>query len=119
MQRIIRFDDVRKKETKEQNPNWTKNSDHTYRIFIIGDSGAGETNSLFNLIRQQPDFNKVYLCDKDLYDSSSKVCFPNKKEDLNLSVFNIFTRTIESKTLTKYMSCKLKCKCDGRKCDSN
>ena len=29
------------------------------------------------------------------------------------------TRMIESKTLTKHISCDCKCKFDGRKCNSN
>ena len=33
--------------------------------------------------------------------------------------FNVITRINESKTLTKYISRKCKCKFDGRKCNSN
>ena len=51
-------------------------------------------------------------------DLSDKVCFPNKTEDLNLSVFNMITRINESKVLAKHLSCKSKCKFDGRKCSS-
>ena len=40
-----------------------------YRILIIGASGSGETNSLFNLINQQPDIDKFYLYAKDLYEA--------------------------------------------------
>ena len=50
MQKMINFDDVIKEETKEHNPNWPQISDHPYRILIIGGSGSGKTNSLFNLI---------------------------------------------------------------------
>ena len=35
-----------------------------------------------------------------------------KIEDLNLSVFNTITGINESKTLTKHISCKCKCKFD-------
>ena len=49
----------------------------------------------------------------------SKVCVPNKTEDLNLSVFNIITGIKELRTLTKHISCECKCKFDGRKCNSN
>ena len=38
--------------------NWLYISDHPYRILIIGNSGSGKTNILFNLINQQPDINK-------------------------------------------------------------
>ena len=54
-----------------------------------------------------------------LNDLSNKVYVPNKAEDLNLSVFNITTETNESKKLTKHMSCKCKCKDDGRSCKSD
>ena len=45
--------------------------------------------------------------------SFNKVCVPNKREDLNLTVFNMITGKNESKTLTKHISCKCKCKFDG------
>ena len=51
-----------------------------------------------------------------LEDLSNKVFVPNKTDDLNLSVFNIISGTNQSKILTKYISFKCKCKCDGRKC---
>ena len=47
---MINFDDVRKEKIKEHNPNWPNVYDHPYRILIIGGSGSGKANSLFNLI---------------------------------------------------------------------
>ena len=41
-----------------------------------------------------------------LNDLSSKVCVPDKTEDLNLNVFSMITGINESKTLTKHISCK-------------
>ena len=52
-------------------------------------------------------------------DLSNKVCVPNKTENLNLSVFNMITGINESKTLTKHISCKCKCRFDETKCKSN
>ena len=52
-----------------------------------------------------------------LNDVSNKVCVPNKTEDLNLDLFNTITTINESKT--KHISCKCKCKFDGKKCNSN
>ena len=52
-------------------------------------------------------------------DLSDKVCVPNKTEDLNPSVFSMITGKNESKKLTKHISCKCKCKFNGRKCDSD
>ena len=54
-----------------------------------------------------------------LNDLSSKLCFLNQTEDLNLSLFSIITRINELKTLLKHISCKCKCRFDGRKCHSN
>ena len=42
-----------------------------------------------------------------------------KQEDLNLSVFNMIAGINKLKTLRQYMSCKGKCKFDGRKCNSD
>ena len=52
-----------------------------------------------------------------LNDLSNKVCISNKTEDLNLIVINTITGINESKPLTKHISCKCKCKLDGRKCN--
>ena len=57
---MINFDDVTKENMKERNPNWPHIPDHPYRILIIGQSGSRKTNSIFNLISQQPDIDNVY-----------------------------------------------------------
>ena len=66
---MINFDDVAKESIKEHNPNLSQNSDHPYKISIIGGSGSGKTNSLFNLIIHQPDIDKIYLNAKDPYEA--------------------------------------------------
>ena len=43
-----------------------------------------------------------------------RICVPNKREDITVSVFNMITRMNPSKTLTKHISCKCKYKFDGR-----
>ena len=53
------FDNVLKENIKERDQNWSQIPDHPYRILIIGGSGSGKTNSLFNLINQQPDHYKA------------------------------------------------------------
>ena len=50
---------------------------------------------------------------------SNKVCVPNETKDLNLNVFNMVTGIKESRTLTKHISCKCKCKFNSKKCNSN
>ena len=52
-------------------------------------------------------------------DLSNKLCVLNKTEYLNLCLFNMITGMDESKTLTKHISYKCKCKFDGRKCNPN
>ena len=51
--------DISKENIKEHNPNWLQIPDHPYRILIIGGSGSGKTNTLFNLISRQSDIEKV------------------------------------------------------------
>ena len=62
---MINFVDATKENIKERNPNWPQIPDHPYRILIIGDSGSWKTNSLFNLINEEPDTDKIYLYAKD------------------------------------------------------
>ena len=50
----------------------------------------------------------------NLNDLCNKVCVPNKTEDLNIHVFNTITGTNESKILTTGISCKCKCRFDGK-----
>ena len=54
-----------------------------------------------------------------LNDLSNRVCIPNKTEDLSLHVFNMITGINESKTLTKHILRKCKCKFDSRIFNSN
>ena len=58
---MINFDDVRKENIKKHNPNGPKIPDHPYRILIVGGSGSGKMNSLFNLINHQPDIDKKLI----------------------------------------------------------
>ena len=60
---MINFDDVIKENIKVHNPNWSGIPDHSHRILIIGSSGSRKTNSLFNLISQQPDIDIIYAKD--------------------------------------------------------
>ena len=45
---------------------------------------------------------------------SNKLCVPNEREDLNLRVFDMITGINESKTLTKHISFKWKCRFDEK-----
>ena len=48
-------------------------------MLIFGGSGSGKTNSLFNLISQQPDIDKIYLYVKDRYEAKYEFLI-NKRE---------------------------------------
>ena len=41
---MIHFDDVKKENIKEYNPNWTQIPDHSYIILISGGSGSERRN---------------------------------------------------------------------------
>ena len=56
---------------------------------------AGEKNSLFNLISQQPDIDKIYLCAKDPYEAKYQLLI-NKQENTVLKYLNY------SKAFTEY-----------------
>ena len=50
---------------------------------IIGGSGSGKTNALFNLISQQPDIDKIHLYVKDPYKTKCQLLV-NKREGAGL-----------------------------------
>ena len=67
IQKLINIDNVIKENIKELYQNWPKIPDHPYRTLTIGGSGAGKTNSLVNLISQQPKLDQIHLYAKDPY----------------------------------------------------
>ena len=91
---MINLDNVTKEKMKEHNPNWPQIPDHLYRILIIGGSGSGKTNSLFNLISQQPETDKIYLYAKDPYEARYQFLI-NKRESTGLRHFNDFKAFIQ------------------------
>ena len=58
---------------------------------MIGSSGSGKANSLFNLMNQQSDIDKTYLCAKDPYEVKYQFVI-NKQE----------TRSKKLKTRSSY-----------------
>ena len=84
---MINFDDVTKENIKQHNSSWPQSPDHPYRILIIGGSGSGKTNSLFNLISHQPDADKIYLYAKNPYEAKYQFLI-NKRESTGLKHLN-------------------------------
>ena len=54
-----KFDEYTNESKRKHNLNWPYIPDHPYRIFIIGGSGSGKTNTLPNLINNQTDVDKI------------------------------------------------------------
>ena len=57
---MINFDNVVKETMKTIHRNWPQIPDHPFKLLIIGGSGSWKTDSLFDLINQQPDIDKTY-----------------------------------------------------------
>ena len=62
---MINFDDYINKNKINHNPNWPYIPGHPYRTLIIGYSESVKTNTLLNLINNQPDIDKIYLHAED------------------------------------------------------
>ena len=84
---MINFDEVMKENIKEHNSNQPQSPDHPYRILIIGGSESGNTNSLFNLIIEELDIDKIYLYAKYPYEAKYQLLI-NKRESIGLKHFN-------------------------------
>ena len=54
---MINFDDYVNENKNEHKKNWPYTADRPYRILTIGRSGSGKTNTLLNLIENQPDID--------------------------------------------------------------
>ena len=76
---MINLDDITNENNKEPNEKLSYIPDHPYRILIIGGSGSGKANALINLINEQDDIDKIYLCAKDLSKPNYKYLIKNMK----------------------------------------
>ena len=61
---MINFDDYTNENKINHNPNWPHIPDHPYRILIIRGSGSGKTNTLLNLVNNQPNIDKIIYMQK-------------------------------------------------------
>ena len=66
---MISFDNYVNENKTEHNKHWPYIPDHPYRILIIGGSGYGKTNVFLNLMKTQPNIDKIYLYAKDPYEA--------------------------------------------------
>ena len=78
-------------------PNWPQIPDRPHRILITGGSGSGKTNLMLNVIRYQPDIDKMYLYAEDPYDVKYQFLI-NKWQSTGLKHFN------DSKAFIEYSS---------------
>ena len=60
---------------------------HPYRTLIIGGSGSGKTNTLFNLIKEKDDINKIYLYARNLSEAKYEFLI-EKREDAGIKHLN-------------------------------
>ena len=112
IQKMINSDDVVKEDIKEQNQIWTQSCNNPYRILIIESSGSGKANSLFNLLNEEPDIDKIYLYAKNLFDAKYQFLI-NKRESIlmilmilkfllnNRMTWMIFVKTLNNTTQMK------------------
>ena len=84
---MIDFDDYTNENKTEHNLKCPYIPDHPYRILIVGSSGSGKTNTLSNLINNQPAIDKIYLYAKDPYEAKYQYLI-NKREKVGLNYFN-------------------------------
>ena len=84
---MINSDYYANENKTEYNLKWPYILDHPYRVLIIGGSGCGKTNALSNLIKNDPDIDKIYLYTKDPYESKYQFLI-NKRESTGLKYFN-------------------------------
>ena len=83
---MINFDEYINENEISHNPNWPYTPDHPYRILMTGGSGPGKTNTLLNLIENQPDIDKIYLYVKDLYGPKYQLLI-SKRESVGINHF--------------------------------
>ena len=60
---------------------------HLYRILVTGGFRSGKTDSLSNLINEEPDIDKSYLCTKDPYKAKYQLLI-KKRKSAGLKNFN-------------------------------
>ena len=80
---------------------------------------------IININSNKPSFYpysiKVNKCSgscNNINDPYSKLCVPDVVKNINVKVFNLMSRTNETRHTKLYESCKCKCRLDASVCDS-
>ena len=77
---MINLGSITNKNNKKHNEKWPSIPDHPYRILIIDGFGSGKTNTLFNLINEQYDIDKIYLYARDLNEPKYEILIKKRKD---------------------------------------
>ena len=91
---MINFDDYTNENKIEHNSKWPYIPDQPHRILIVDGSGSGKTNTLFNLVNNHPDIDKIYLYAKDPYETKYQYLI-NKRQKVGLNHFDDHKAFIE------------------------
>ena len=54
----------------------------------------------------------------NIYDSYAKMCVPDVVKNLNVKVFNLISRTNETRHIKWHVTCKCKCRLDASVCNN-
>ena len=73
IQKVVNFDGVIKKETKEHNRNWPQIPDHLYRMLIVGGSGSEKKNASLNKAPTS-NWQNIFVCQRSIW---SKIWITN------------------------------------------
>ena len=84
---MINFDDYANENKTVHNLMWPYILDYPCRILIIEGCGSGKTNTLLNLINNQPDIDKIHSYAKDPYEAKYQFLI-NKRENTGLKHLN-------------------------------
>ena len=82
------MDYITKEDIKQHNLNSSQIPHHPNRILIVGGSGSGKTNGLFNLISYEQDIGKSYLYAKDPDEVKYQLLINQRSENTDLKYLN-------------------------------